>query len=149
MTLSLVLTIGLPGCGKSTVAMRWLAHREARGERGCLMTRDDIRLTMFKRFAPLAAWQEQVIDKVHPEMVAAALRDGVSVCVPDTNLNPERVTRLTAAAQFLAPVAFIDMRDIPLQTVLDRNEQRRGQPEYVPRDVILGMAEKYKIGVPA
>jgi tRNA uridine 5-carbamoylmethylation protein Kti12 len=148
VSVELVLTIGLPGCGKSTVARQWRDRRIGRGQHACLVTRDDLRMTLFGRLAPLDKWQEEVIDKIQPEMIAAALRAGVSVCVPDTNLNPERVARITSAAEFLAPLTFIDMRDIPLPEVLRRNEQRRGLPEYVPPDVIMDMAMKYKIGAP-
>lgn len=142
MLVSLVLTIGLPGCGKTDWAQRWLAADPGRRALSC---RDDARWMFFRKSPPCTSEEEATIDHVHPIMVSALLRSGRSVCVHDTNLRAARVGALMSAAAYLARVTIKDFRDVPPARVLAQNELRRGTGAHVPREIIIDMALRHQV----
>lgn len=139
-----VITIGLPGTGKSTWARAW---RAADPSRRLLVSRDEFRLMLFGKWPPLSPEHEDAVTRAEVSTVSAMLRAGFSVCAHDTNLDPAKRTPLTVAATYLCPVVFRDFRHVPLEQVLAQNERRAGTGAYVPPETIRDMARRH--GLPA
>lgn len=134
---TLHLTIGLPGCGKSTTARAWVAETPQHRAR---LNRDELRLLMHGVAAHGDRWQEGQITAAQHAAAAALLAAGVDVVVDDTNLYPEHRDALAALAQTQgADVQLWDMTDVDLETCLARNAFRPAA-EQVPEDVVRKMA---------
>jgi predicted kinase len=134
--IQLNVTVGLPGCGKTTRARRWVADAPGRTR----VNRDDLREMMF------GGWTG---DQVHEDAVTAAqlaavralLAAGVGVVVDDTNIRPERIERLCRIGWDLdATVGIWDMTSVPVDDCVRRDEARglRGE-RCVGEAVIRGM----------
>lgn len=84
----LVITVGLPGSGKST----WAKEKQTR-EPGKykLVSRDDIRRMldngMFNKPGKKTHKHEELVTKVQTDVITDCLAEGYSVIVHDTNLN--------------------------------------------------------------
>jgi len=135
----LVVTRGLPGCGKSTWAKAWVAENVTHRAR---VERDQLRNMMHDGVWKGRATEDQVV-LGQLAMVSALLTGGVSVVVSDTNLHEGVFNQLEALAKQL-DVEFTvqDFRDLPLDVCLKRNAQRTGK-EFIPKHVILDMYNKY------
>lgn len=135
----LVVTRGLPGCGKSTWAKAWVdkdvTHR-ARVER------DQLRNMMHNGVWKGRATEDQIVI-AQTAIVGGLLLEEISVVVSDTNL-PEHVFDMWKGHAERMGVKFTvkDFRQVPLETVLKQNAQRTGK-EFIPKHVILDMNAKY------
>lgn len=143
----LIVTRGLPGCGKSTRAREWVAEDPARRAR---VNRDDLR-AMCHNSAYIARSDdtkgtEPAVTVARDTVITALLRAGVSVVCDDTNL-PSRTVRglrklaATAGANF----TVWDMTDVPVETCLERDARRNGSAQ-VGFAVIRRMHERYVKG---
>lgn len=137
----LIVTRGLPGCGKTDFALKWMRG----GERRIRINRDDLRWTLFRETPPLPAEREELVTLVQVMSVRMSLVEGWSVCCDDTNLVDEHVELLCGAASGLATFEVHDLRWVPLETVIRRNALRSGTRAYVPPDRIREMAEEFHL----
>ena len=142
---TLTITCGLPGCGKTTYARAWVAENPATRSRS---NRDDLGILMhggrFYSLTALSKDTERAITNVQFAQIRTLLLMGRDVICDDTNLNPEVVDRLrNLAAWEGAGLELVDMRDVPLDTVLARNAQRGGTAAFVPEEVIRGIWDRY------
>lgn len=140
----LTITRGLPGCGKTTYAREWVAADPARRARA---NRDDIGAQLHgRRFygePELSQATEKAITVVQHAQIRALLGRGLNVICDDTNLA-RRTARDLRQLAVLAGADFeiVDMLDVPIETVLERNAQRSGTAAFVPEDVIRAKAAK-------
>lgn len=138
----LVITRGLPGCGKTTYARRWVAaDREHRAR----VNRDDLR-AMVDEGEFIAGVTEARIIAARDAAISSLLRLGVDVISDDTNL-PQRTARDLAriAARASAELAVVDLTDVSLDACLTRNSLRTDKPP-VPEAVIRDMHARYLAG---
>lgn len=133
----LLITRGLPGCGKTWFAERWVAEDPRNRKR---VNRDDIGVQLHgKRFydrPDLFQDTEKAITVAQHAQIAEFLRRGWDVICDDTNLvrrtaRDLRAIALRAGAEF----QIHDMLDVPLDVVYAQNEKRYGTPAYVERHV--------------
>ena len=119
---TVVLTRGLPGSGKTTLALAWVARDP---EHRVRVNRDDLRAELFAAEGLLSADEEAEVTRVQRQRTAAALQSGCSVVCDDTHL---RERALAAWREFLAPYRVpVVVVDVP--TDLDeciRRDRARG-----------------------
>ena len=134
----LVTTVGLPASGKTT----WTNEKIAKNPDYVNINRDDIRLMMQGRgrYGKFSKWRENTVSEIARHAVIAALQQGKSVIISDTNLNPVR----NLAWKELAVSMGVHYReklfvDIYAGECIDR-DARREFP--VGQRVITGMFEK-------
>lgn len=132
---TLVIIRGLPGCGKSTQARRWVEDSpDTRAE----VNRDAIRL-MLGGFTVGSSAQEKMVTKVQHTAIHDLLSSGIDVVCSDTNLQDKFMRELYRIAFNVgAEVGVFDMTDVPLDTALIRNALRDDK-EPVPESVIRKM----------
>jgi predicted kinase len=134
--IQLNVTVGLPGCGKTTRARRWVADAPGRTR----VNRDDLREMMFGGWTGDQA-HEDAVTAAQLAAVRALLAAGVSVVVDDTNIRPEHIERLCRIGWDLdATVGIWDMTSVPVDDCVRRDEARglRGE-RCVGEAVIRGM----------
>lgn len=138
----LIIMRGLPGCGKSTWAATWVALDPARRAE---VNRDHLRKMMHRGFYSGQDTELQVI-AARDAMISVLLKRGVSVVCSDTNL-PQRTARDLVKLAVLAKAEWriADMTDVPLETCLERN-QNRDDKDPVPEHVILDYHNRYIAG---
>ena len=88
----LVVTIGLPACGKSTWAKRHVKAQMSEGVRTFRLNRDDYRLMGLEYRidgAPLQPLVEEAVTIAQHAAVRALLLNGWNVVSDDTNLRPD------------------------------------------------------------
>ena len=139
---NLIITRGLPGCGKTTYARAWVAEdREHRAR----VNRDDIR-TMLDRGEFVKGVTEPRILAVRDAAILSLLSKGVDTICDDTNL-PQRTARDLAklAKRAGAVLTVTDLTDVPLATCLERNGARSDK-QPVPESAITDMHARYLAG---
>lgn len=117
----LILTVGLPGSGKSTWAREWVAEDPARRAR---VNRDDLRAMLRGQLVWGDRDLEAQVTAAQRAAVAALLADGVSVVVDDTNLNPARRKILVGIGQAAGADVVIHQMDTPLEECIRRDALR-------------------------
>src|SRR5690554_174215 len=132
---TLIITIGLPGSGKTTWAKAWVAENPARRAR---VNRDDLR-AMLHGGRLGAAWQERQVTLAQHAAVRALLLHGYEVVVDDTNLVAKHRRELLAIARECGAKVVIRRFDVPIETCIARDAQRSGQ-QRVGEAVIRRMA---------
>lgn len=131
----LVIIRGLPGCGKSTYAYRWVT--ESPNDRAEI-NRDAIRL-MLGGYTVGSPEQEKMVTKIQHQSIKDLLKSGVDVISSDTNLKTGYVRDLVKIANNVgAEVEVVDMSNVPLATVLEQNRNRKDKAP-VPERVIHQM----------
>ncbi len=133
----LLITRGLPGCGKTTIARRWVAG----GADRVRISRDDLRdMLHHRRRDPHA---EQHVTHAAHSAAKTLLRQRVSVVFDETNLpHPHYQRLLDLAEQEGALPVTVDLRHIPLAVCLRRNALRHG-PARVPEQIIRAMHARH------
>ncbi|MDH6284058.1 AAA family ATPase [Prescottella agglutinans] len=118
---AVLLTRGLPGSGKTTLALQWVAQAP---ERRVRVNRDDLRAELFAAEGLLSVDQEAEVTRVQRARVAAALGAGSSVVCDDTHLNERAID---AWHEFLAehgvPVVVVDVAT-PVDECVRRDRAR-------------------------
>lgn len=130
-------TKGLPGCGKTTAALKYIADDPT----VIRVNRDDLRFMLFGVYwGPLI--DEDVVSAAQYAAIDAALRADRDVFVDDTNLNPKVQANLLEAARRVdgTHILWHDFTDVPLATCIERDAHRERQ---VGPAVIRSMWEKY------
>lgn len=135
---------GLPGSGKTTHALAWIA---AAPERRFRVNRDGMRHAMLgspdggdSRFVRrrLSRAQEAAVTVAQHAAAAALLAAGLDVAVDDTNLNGEHLTAWTMLARNNgAQLDMVDLTGVPVEVCVAR-DARRGA-DRVGEDIIRGM----------
>lgn len=129
----LYFTIGLPACGKSTEAKR----RVLKDGNLIRVNKDELRPMLHgdREWKPK---QEKYTNKAQRAVVLAMLDAGMSVIVDDTNLNTGRQQSWKdLATQNGHKWEAIDMRDVSVETCIERDKNREKR---VGHDVIHRMA---------
>jgi tRNA uridine 5-carbamoylmethylation protein Kti12 len=128
----LILTVGLPGAGKTREAKLWVDEQPQRRSRA---NRDMLRLMMHGGWSGEQDQEDQVTLMQHAGM-RALLSAGNQVIVDDTNLSPMHREKLSAIALELAvPVQVWDFTGVALPVALARNEQRDGDDKLKPETI--------------
>lgn len=135
--LRIVATIGIPGCGKSTWADKFLLE----SPEFIQTERDIIRAGNFTETGnrwdyKYTKTKESKVTEMQDIEIREALIYGSSVVISDTNLNPKTRTHLTVLAQeFGIEIEWIPF-DVPLHQAVKQNLRR---PEHVPESVLINM----------
>ncbi|WP_458683613.1 AAA family ATPase [Prescottella equi] len=119
---TVVLTRGLPGSGKTTLALAWVARDPEHRTR---VNRDDLRAELFAAEGRLAEDQEAEVTRVQRQRTTAALDAARSVVCDDTHLQERDID---AWRTLLAP-ARIDVLVVDVATDVDeciRRDRARG-----------------------
>ncbi|TXH43265.1 MAG: hypothetical protein E6Q97_34345 [Desulfurellales bacterium] len=140
----LTITRGLPASGKSTWAE---AQRLADPTNTRVVTLDDIRAAIGSSFEQ---GDEPLAQGIRDYTIRKYLEKGYHVISADTNL-PERVVghlrKLAVQAETAEvgiPVEIKDFRDVPLETCLERNNDRHARGDFkVPNEAIVSMYERF------
>jgi len=138
----IILTVGLPGCGKTTWAKQFIK----KNPRFIRLNRDDLRRSIFPdddepNGYKFSKEKEDIVSFVQFSTAKEAINRGFSVIVDDTNLNPKTFNKwndLATSEKVL--LKKHDMTDIPLKVTLRRNQMRRYS---VPENVIMKMYNSY------
>lgn len=141
---TLIITRGLPGCGKSTAASGWVRMEpDNRFE----VNRDAIRL-MLGGFVVGSSEQEKMVTKISHTSIHDLLKAGKDVVCSDTNLQTKYMRELIRIANSVgAEVEVWDMTNVPLDVVHYRNKGRTDK-EPVPERVINKMYFSFVKGQP-
>lgn len=131
----LIITIGLPGSGKSTWAKAWVGEDPARRAR---VNRDDLR-AMLHGGRVGTAWQERQVTLAQHAAVRALLARGYEVVVDDTNLVASHRQQLAAIARECGAKVVVRRFDVPVETCIAR-DARRPRQQQVGEAVIRRMA---------
>jgi predicted kinase len=138
----LLVTRGLPGCGKTTYAREWVAaDREHRAR----VNRDDLRLMLDDGQFVKGVTEPRIL-AARDAAILSLLSKGVDAISDDTNL-PQRTARDLAklAKRTGAELEVIDLTDVPLEICLERNAARTDKPP-VPEAAIRDMHARYLVG---
>ena len=132
----LIMTLGLPGCGKSTWARETMAAKPGAYKR---VTKD-----LLRECLDCGRWShdnERFLIEVRDYIVGAALNAGKHVIVDDTNLAPKHQERLRQLAkQYGAAFEIKDFTDVPIEVCIERDLKR---PASVGESVIRKMYRDY------
>ena len=133
------LLAGVPGSGKSTWVKKMIAERG-----GIHCSRDEIRFSLLEDGEDYFAHEDEVV-RIWTEKVRQAILspDVPNVFIDATHLTEKArakvIDSLPTTNYILTTVFF----DIPLETCLERNEQRTGRA-YVPPQVIRRMYASFE-----
>lgn len=137
----LIITKGLPGCGKSTWAKKCVLEDEAVGLKTVRVNRDSIRSML--HFDLWSKENEKLTVIARNTLISTLLAHKVNVICDDTNLDPSVVAELTVIGRsHKHAVVFKDFTDVPLHVCIDRDANREGKAR-VGAKVILDMHAKY------
>ena len=130
------ITLGLPGCGKST----WARHQLKLDGTAIRANRDDLRL-MLHGGLPWSGKREKKVKMIQYAIIRAALTNKTNVIVDDTNLHPGTLQGLKdLAIECNAKWEIKDFtKDVSIDTCIERDVNRAGRA-YVGHDVIRNMA---------
>lgn len=138
--LELIVTKGLPGCGKTTRALAWVAEDPDNRAR---VGRDLLRVMLHGRRLGTGR-QEDMVSLLQTGAVVSLLRARVSVVVDDTNLHQHSLDALLAAGRTMVgrAVRVWDMTDVPLDVCIAQDALREGAAR-VGEDVIRDMHRRW------
>jgi len=150
----LIVTVGLPGSGKSTHVRHLLATQLADGVRAARVNRDALRDQIHPGMY-LGNETEKAVTAAQHAQINALLSEGYHVYVDDTNLRARHLRALRdLAAVAGAEFQVIDFTDVPLDTCIERDALRpdvadnggRRDGARVGEDVIRGMFDRFLKG---
>lgn len=135
-----IATRGLPGCGKSTWAMEFVAEDP---ENRVRVNRDEFRLAFFGQ--EVISDAEEVFLTPHLyDVIRFHLRRGKTVVSDDTNLRVSFLRELFALAVSTGADFEIRTFDTPLAVALERNASRAAKGgRFVPENVIEKMYDRF------
>lgn len=143
MRQALIITIGAPGCGKSTWAERICAKK------GFIeVNRDNLRRLMTANYTTKVQSTpelEKEVTRVHTEMLTSALKHGKTVVCSDTNINPDTRKRLeTIAEGYGVAVFYKHFRDSKDWMLLQDRNKTRPEKDRVPFRVLKDFYDRYR-----
>jgi predicted kinase len=114
-------TVGLPGAGKTTDAVSWVAIDPDTRAR---INRDDLREMMHGGYLGRRTQEDQVT-AMRDAAILKLLRAGISVVVDDTNLRWKHVYHLERIARRVhVPFEIVSYLDVDLDTCVERDRTR-------------------------
>lgn len=131
----LYLSKGLPGCGKTTAARKFIEANP-----GIIRAnRDEIRFMVFGKYWGV---DEDTVTFVQQSIINAALLAGRDVYCDDTNLSPVAQSSMLDAARKVpgTKIVWHDHTDVPLSVCIERDAHRERK---VGAEVIHGMYDRY------
>jgi predicted kinase len=129
----LILTLGLPGSGKSTWAREYVQKSNGTAVNLC---KDDLRL-MFSETEN----REQKVLELRNLLTEKYLAEGLDVIWSDTNLNPiHHQTAEEIAKKYNSKLEFQDFRQVDIDTCIQRDLNR---PHSVGEKVIRNMYQQW------
>ena len=136
--MKLIVTVGLPGSGKTTWAERYVLEHEAGSV--VRVNRDSLReMLNADRFKGRKT--ETFVEQIRDAIIIEALTDGKTVICDDTNLNPSVSKHLADLAQrCAAQLVLQDFTSVPLDECIKRDLKRS---RTVGERVIRQMHSKY------
>jgi predicted kinase len=135
--MKLIICRGLPGSGKTTKALEWLAEDPTTRAR---VNRDDLRAMIYNGVW-LGQEGEELIRKARDRMIDLFLHSGRSVVCDDTNLSPKAFNDFEKTAYYAGVETEVwDLTDVPLEECIRRDAARERS---VGEDVIRTMHEKW------
>lgn len=135
------ITVGLPGCGKSTMLRLW---EEEDPDHRVVVGRDDYR--RIRRCLPVGTpAQEASITVMMDGAVESLLRHGWDVGVDSTHIQPGTLRHWReVAGRVGARVEISDLTHVTVDECVRRDEARRDAGgRYVGAEVIRAMAKRY------
>lgn len=140
----LLITIGLPGSGKST----WARHQKIKNPNTFISERDVVREKLFGTRRDFD--HEGQVTAYQESEVALALAVGDDVIVADTNLNTKTQKRWrNTASKHGAEFETKSFLDIDVYEVIQRDFERDNPNEIVGEKVIMDFAKRYGLVPPA
>lgn len=137
----LLITRGLPACGKTTWARSWVAEDP---DHRAHFNRDDHRVSMHGSYRSAAADLQVTI--ATQAAIGALLAAGIWVIEASTNLVPDHLWQLQlVAARANVCSRVVDLTSVPLQLCVDRN-QKRPPATQVPEEYIRALHRSYIAG---
>lgn len=136
----LYITRGIPGSGKTTIALKMVEESDGMLHR---VNRDDIRTRIFGRDV-LEDFEERVVSKVQESEVIALLQARLDVITDDTNLPVKNVRNwFHIAKKANAKFEVIEVL-VPLEEALANNLKRQqDNGRFVPEEVIKKKFENF------
>jgi predicted kinase len=125
----LILMVGIPGSGKSTVAKKVV-------DKGFFyLNADQIRAELYGN--EIEQGDKEQVFGIFFERLETAMKDGLKIIIDNTNLNPrQREPILQRAKQYGYEDIQLWFLDVPLELCLERNKNRT---RVVPEDIITNM----------
>lgn len=143
MTKEIVLTRGLPGSGKSTIAHAWVAENPDWRIR---VNRDDLRKGAYDKYVGLSRHQEQTITLQEEVLVTALLDAGISPIVDALHLKAAYIKRWYDVGNKMGvPVRVIDVPTDVETCVLRDSKRDKAVGEEVIRDLHTRFFNKGKL----
>ncbi|RHA38698.1 phosphatase domain-containing protein [Cellulomonas rhizosphaerae] len=140
--MTLIITRGYPGSGKTTYAQAWVAEDP---EQRARVNRDDLRGNLYCQHQGLTFAQEQTITAAQHAAVRALLTAGRDVIVDDTNLRLRHARNWAdLAVEKDVPFVVIDV-DTPVDECIRRDANRA---RVVGERVIRDMAARFRFPLP-
>lgn len=132
-----ILTKGLPASGKTTWAENFVKgnpdHRN--------LNRDDLRYMLFGKDYKFSKERENQISDAQENLARMFIKEGLSLVISDTNLNPKVESRWKNFAKYHnASFVIQDFTDVPLHVCIERDIARGTK---VGKDVINRMYRNY------
>jgi len=148
MTKALIITRGLPGSGKSTYAR---VAQAVDPDNTVIVNRDSTRARLFGSTdqdyyacGKDVLWRkEKLVTEANHAAIKAGLKADMAVIVDDTNLRVRTCRELRSLANREgAEFHVVDFSDVPLETCLERNRNRKDK-DPIPPKVIADMYDRY------
>jgi predicted kinase len=133
--LTVTLTKGLPGSGKSTWAKQIIDENPSFFKR---INKDDLRAMLDN--GKFSSSNEKFILKIRDSLILMALDDGKHVIIDDTNLHPKHTERIKELINGKARLVIKDFTDVPLDVCIERDLKRTNS---VGEKVIRSMYNKF------
>lgn len=121
--MSLIITRGLPGSGKTTKARSLMATPLFAQRPAVRVNRDDLRAML--HVGPWTAEAEVITRAVRDAAIRVGLAAGCTVICDDTHMQDDEVDWMRTIAGFAGvDLEIIDLRDVPVEECIRRDAAR-------------------------
>lgn len=139
----LIVISGIPGSGKTTIALEEQKRLRSEGYKVVRVNRDDIRSQIFGEEyhdAPPVPWCENDVNKLQLKLIDHYLREEFIVILDATNLNYRDVKAYVEIAEELELKVEHIAVVVPLEVAIERNAKRGASGgRFVPEEAIERM----------